>query len=177
MACSCSCVVSGLRIYLLRWSFDQLHFNFPAFGRRHSRSIGLLTHQTTRGRSIEYKNHTLRNLAFHAFEGGLPPWGFDANGAPGGNADLLHVVGMHVDRPDRRLVVRVILARADLLPLFRRAAGVHEKTPAAFLQGLPCTFHSVRCTPVDFVSARLVKVFTWPSEPQSYHGVTPRGSA
>src|SRR5678816_2378071 len=132
MACSCSCVGSGLRIYLLRWSFDKLHLNFPAFGRRHSRSIGLLPHQATGGRSIRNKNHSLWNLALDAFEGGLPPWGFDANGAPGGNTDLLHVVGMHVDGPDGRLVVRVILARADLLPLFRRAAGIHEKTPAAF---------------------------------------------
>src|SRR5580765_376431 len=141
MACSCSSVVSGLRIYLLRRSFDQLHFNFPAFGRRHSRSIGLLSHQTTRGRSIRNENHSLGDLALDAFEGGLPPWGFDANGAPGGNADLLHVVGMHVYGPDGRLVVRVILARADLLPLLRCPAGIHEKTPAPWLQGLPCTFH------------------------------------
>src|SRR6185503_19172193 len=105
MACSCSSVVSGSRIYLLRWSFDELHFNFPAFGRRHSRSVGLLSHQTARGRSIRNKNHSLRNLALNTFEGGLPPWGFDANGAPGGNADLLHVVGMHMNRPDGRLVV------------------------------------------------------------------------
>src|SRR5207248_5034486 len=102
---------------------------------------GLLPHQTARGRSVRDKNHAPRNLAFDAFEGGLPPWGFDANGAPGGNADLLHVVGMHGHGPDGRLVVRVILARADLLTLLCRAAGVHEKPPAAFPQRLPCTFH------------------------------------
>src|SRR5580765_1906676 len=120
-------------MYLLRWSFEQLHFHFPALGRRHPRSIGLLPHETACRRSVGNKDHPLRNLALNAFEGGLPPWGFDANGAPRRNTDLLHVLGMHVQGPDGRLVIRVILARADLLPLFRGAAGIHEKTPAAFL--------------------------------------------
>ena len=86
----------------------------------------------TGGRAIRDENHPLRNLPFNAFEGGLPPWGFDANGAPGWNANLLHVLGMHVHGPDGRLVVSLVFSRTDLLPLLRRPARVHQETPAAF---------------------------------------------
>src|SRR5438876_3726645 len=71
---------------------------------------------------------------------------------------------MHGHGPDGRLVVRVILTRADLLPLLRRAAGVHEKPPAAFLERLSCTLHPLPA-PLVTSSRGLVKLFTCPRDP------------
>src|SRR3989442_217637 len=106
---------------------DRLDFDFPALRGGHSGSITHLTHDMASRRSIWDENHSLGNLAFNALESRLAPCGPNANSGSRRNADGLHILGMHVHGPHGGPVIRVVLARADLLALPGRAAHVHDK--------------------------------------------------
>src|SRR6266581_3470501 len=54
----------------------------------------------------------------------------DADGRSGDDPEVLHVVGVHGDGVDDCLILRVVLADVDLLPLLAGAARIHRKSPA-----------------------------------------------
>ena len=106
---------------------DGFNFNFPALRRRHSGSIRGSSHQVARRRSVRHEDHALRNFSFDAREHDFGVLGADPHGAARLNANGLHVVGMHRDGADRRLVVRRVLAGVDLLALLGGAASIHDE--------------------------------------------------
>src|SRR5437762_12075120 len=80
-----------------------------------------------RGRSIRNKDHTLPKLAFHASKGRLAILRTNPDIAARLNPDGLHVLRVHGQRADNGLILRIVLANVDLLPLFRGATGVHDE--------------------------------------------------
>src|SRR4029079_8194638 len=75
--------------------------------------------------------------------------------AAGRYADVLHVVRVHVDRTDSGLVIVAILARTDLLPLLRRATGVHQKTPGTLNQRTSRAFERISDAVVHLIRVPL----------------------
>src|SRR5262245_18963880 len=103
---------------------DYLDLHFPALGSWHPRPIGVPAHESAGWRAVGDEEHPERDVAFLALERGLAVLRADAEGRPGGDAERLHVLGVHGQRIDNGLVLRVILADIDLLALFAGAARI-----------------------------------------------------
>jgi hypothetical protein len=55
--------------------------------------------------------------------------GPDPNGPSRDDSNVFHIVGVHDQRADERLVFGVVLANVNLLALLRRATRIHDEAP------------------------------------------------
>src|SRR5262249_40287410 len=109
-------------------SADRLDLHLPALGRGHPRPVRFAAHQPASRRPVGDENHPPGDLPLLAPEGGLAtilrP---DPDGPPRGDAPRLQVLRVNPQRAPGGLVVVVVLADVDLLPLLARAPRVHDE--------------------------------------------------
>src|SRR5688572_8417060 len=100
-----SCTASPwlLLFSLVRGRLEELDLDLPSLGQRHPGPVRVLSHQAARRRPVRYENHTAGRLALDAGEGRFAPERSHANRASTRDADVLHVVRVHLHGAHGRL--------------------------------------------------------------------------
>src|SRR5262245_56667508 len=111
-------------------SCNRFNLDLPTLGCGHPCSIRVTAHEVACGWSVRNENHARRDFSLDALERDLTVHGSHTHTSALDDTGLFHVVGVHVERADDGLILGRILPDVDLLALFGRTAGVHDKAPA-----------------------------------------------